>query len=64
MRHRLYSKRKVKEYLEKTLYNKITAEFGQSFREEFEKVWKQFLDECFVLWSETEDDLKTPFNIK
>ena len=30
------------EYLEQTLYNKITAEFGQPFREEFEKVWKQF----------------------
>ena len=45
-------------YLEQKLYNKIAEEFGQTFKIEFEKVWKRFLDDCFLLWSKSEDDLR------
>ena len=45
-------------YLEQRLYNKIAEEFGQTFKIEFEKVWKRFLDDCFLLWSKSEDDLR------
>ena len=45
-------------YLEQKLYSKIAEEFGQTFKIEFEKVWKRFLDDCFLLWSKSEDDLR------
>ena len=45
-------------YLEQKLYSKIAEEFGQTFKTEFEKVWKRFLDDCFLLWSKSEDDLR------
>ena len=45
-------------FLEQKLYSKIAEEFGQIFKIEFEKVWKRFLDDCFLLWSKSEDDLR------
>ena len=40
------------------IYIYIAEEFGQTFKIEFENVWKRFLDDCFLLWSKSEDDLR------
>ena len=46
-------------YLEQQLYNNVNEVFGADFRSEFEKLWKRFLDDCFITWTKTKEDLKT-----
>lgn len=45
-------------YLERKLYKQIASDFGPTFREEFENTWKRFLDDCFILWSRSNEDLQ------
>lgn len=44
-------------YLEKKLYQQITITFGPEFGKYFERMWKRFLDDCFILWTRSENDL-------
>ena len=44
-------------YLEETLYRKVANEFGQQFGEYFMKFWNRFLDDCFVPWTRSLNDL-------
>ena len=46
-------------YLEETLYREIKNTFGTDFGNYFENNWKRFLDDCFVPWTKSEQDLKT-----
>ena len=50
-------------YLEKKLYSKIREEYGTTFAENFIKIWKRFLDDCFIMWSHPEDMLHNLHNI-
>ncbi|MEW8544348.1 MAG: hypothetical protein AB2693_12510 [Candidatus Thiodiazotropha sp.] len=45
-------------YLEQKLYQKITETFGQEFGIEFQRSWYRFLDDCFILWTKSEEELK------
>ena len=44
-------------YFEMTLYKKIGENFGQ-FQLNFMQNWKRYLDDCLILWSESEEDLE------
>ena len=44
-------------YLEQSPYNQISEEFGTEFSLEFEKSWMRFLDDCFILWTKSKEDL-------
>ena len=44
-------------YLEETLYGKVANQFGQQFGEYFMKFWNRFLDDCFVPWTRSLNDL-------
>ena len=44
-------------YLEETLYRKVANDFGQQFGEYFMKFWNRFLDDCFVPWTRSLNDL-------
>ena len=44
-------------YLEETLYRKVSSEFGQQFGQYFMKFWNRFLDDCFVSWTRSLNDL-------
>lgn len=46
-------------YLERTLYRHVSSIFGMEFGLYFEKMWKRFLDDCFILWTRTNEDLQT-----
>ena len=46
-------------YLEEKLYIKVAAKFGEQFKEYFIKYWNRFLDDCFVPWTRSENDLHT-----
>ena len=45
-------------YLEIRLYDKVEEQFGNSFRKYIEDNRKHFLDDCFILWPRTDDDLE------
>ena len=44
-------------YLEEKHYTQVTDRFGQQFKEYFITYWKRFLDDCFMPWTRSEDDL-------
>ena len=46
-------------YLEEKLYSEIETKFGKEFAIFIKENWKRFLDECFVFWTKSKDDLKT-----
>ena len=48
----------VMAYLEKILYEKVGQIFGQEFKTYVYEQWKRFLDDCFILWSKSTDDLE------
>ena len=50
-------------YLEEKLYEKIEGTFHSEFANHFIKCWKRFLDDCFVPWPKSDNDLKTLHNI-
>ena len=43
-------------YLEVKLYEKVTEVSGDEFGNYFVTTWKRFLDDCFILWTETVSD--------
>ena len=46
-------------YLEEKLYSEIETKFGKEFAIFIKENWKRFLDDCFVFWTKSKDDLKT-----
>lgn len=44
-------------FLEETLYQKVSNDFGNQFGEYFMKFWNRFLDDCFVPWTRSVTDL-------
>ena len=44
-------------YLDEILYDKINVKYGIQFTNEFVKNWKRFLDDCFILWTKSKQDL-------
>ena len=44
-------------YLEIRLYEIVEEKYGQEFRIYIENNWKRFLDDCFILWTKSENDL-------
>ena len=40
----------VMAYLELQLYKKIERRFARNIRNEFEKDWGRYLDDCFINW--------------
>ena len=45
--------------LEQKLYTEIKNVFGTDFRNYFENNWKRFLDDCFVPWTKSVQELRT-----
>ena len=45
-------------YLQEKLCNIIEAKYDTEFYHDFKKYWKGFLDDCFIPWTKTEEDLK------
>ena len=50
-------------YLEQTLYQRVTETFGSDFSIEFKSLCKRFLDDCFITWTKSTEDLNTLHNI-
>lgn len=44
-------------YLEIKLYNEISNVFGIDFKNYLLENWKRYLDDCFILWSKSTEDL-------
>ena len=45
-------------YLEDQLYNRSSTVFDQSFCEYIQANWKRYLDDCFIFWTKSEEDLE------
>lgn len=45
-------------YFEELLYSEISRSFDHAFTDYIKKNWKRFLDDCFVFWIKSVDDLK------
>ena len=46
-------------YLEENIYQEINTLFGKDFGTYFMTNWKRFLDDCFVPWTKSSEDLAT-----
>ena len=46
-------------YLEEKLYVQTEIKYGKEFARYIKDNWKRFLDDCFILWTKGEDNLKT-----
>ena len=44
-------------YLEKELYSSNEDTFGNEDKDDFIKLFKRFLDDCFIIWKRSEEDL-------
>ena len=47
----------VVSYLEEKLYNEIKSSFEHDFSSFFIDNWKRFLDDCFIPWTKSENQL-------
>ena len=45
-------------YLEEMLYSQTEIEFDKELADYIKDNWKRFLDDCFILWSKGEENLK------
>ena len=46
-------------YLEEKLYVQTEIKFGKDFARYIKDNWKRVLDDCFILWTKGEENLKT-----
>ena len=44
-------------YLEEKMYKQSEKEFGSGFRQNLEYNYKRFLDDCFLIFTRSEDQL-------
>ena len=42
-------------FLEETLYNNMQAQYSQRPAQQFEKSWKRYIDDCFLIWDQNID---------
>lgn len=45
-------------YLEKTLYTKIKTKYTADIGQRFEKLWKRYIDDCFIIWDSNIDSVE------
>ncbi|XP_062586434.1 uncharacterized protein LOC134248002 [Saccostrea cucullata] len=50
-------------FFEETLYQKVSDELGQEIGKHLRDYWKQFLDDCFLFWNKSEEDLQTLYTL-
>ena len=46
-------------YLEKEVYSRYEDTFGNKDKDNFVKFFKRFLDDCFIIWEGSEENLMT-----
>lgn len=46
-------------FLEQNLYQKIEKTLGIEMAKYIENSWYRFLDDCFIIWTKTDQNLKT-----
>ena len=46
-------------YLKEKLYVQTEIKFGKDFARYIKGNWKRFLEDCFILWTKGEENLKT-----
>ena len=46
-------------YLEEKLYTVIETDYDAEFQQYLKAYWKRFLDDCFIPWTKSEEELKT-----
>ncbi|XP_060085696.1 uncharacterized protein LOC132565106 [Ylistrum balloti] len=49
--------------LEVQFYNKYGEQFGQEEKKDLKENFKRFLDDCFILWKKSDDDLRNFFTM-
>ncbi|XP_071177790.1 uncharacterized protein [Mytilus edulis] len=45
-------------FLEQRLYQEVENNFGVEFAREFELSWKRYLDDCFIIWNKSDEELQ------
>ena len=50
-------------YLEEQMYEQSEKDFGLDFRKYFETNFQRFLDDCFIIFTRTEEQLMKFFNL-
>lgn len=50
-------------YLEEKLYSNIQDKFGHDYETFIRKSWKRYLDDCFIIWDKSENQLTEFVNI-
>ena len=45
-------------YLEEKLYEQVEKEFNSNFRKNIEDNFKRFLDDCFIIFTRSDEELK------
>ena len=51
------------DYLEKELYSRYEDTFGNEGKDDFIKLFKRFLDDCFIIWKRSEEDLMKLYDL-
>ena len=46
-------------YLEEKLYTILETDYDAEFQQYLKAYWKRFLDDCFIPWTKSEEELKT-----
>ena len=50
-------------YLEELMYQQINENFSEEFSENIKRHWKRYLNDCFIIWSNSDEYLATFHNI-
>ena len=50
-------------YLEKKLYDTVNEKYGDQFKTYLTNSWKRYLDDCFIIWEESEEKLNEFYDI-
>lgn len=50
-------------FLEEKLYKNLEDQFSVEFTTYIQQSWKRFLDDCFIIWTKTKDELNKFYNI-
>lgn len=50
-------------FLEEKLYKNLEDQFSVEFTTFIQQSWKRFLDDCFIIWTKTKDELNKFYNI-
>ena len=45
-------------FLEEKLYNETDRVFGNQFAQYIRSTWKRYLDDCFIFWTKSQEDLQ------